>query len=69
MGMDPVAAGSRYSLTFSVTARNVLNTVNLSTPVGNLSSPLFGTSTSIHGFGPGGASANRMVDLQVRFSF
>ncbi len=69
MGMDPVAAGSRYSLTFSVLARNMLNTVNLSTPVGNLSSPLFGTSTSIHGFGPGGASANRMVDLQVRFSF
>lgn len=69
MGMDPVAAGSRYSLTFSIMARNLLNTVNLGRPVGNLSSPLFGTSTSIHGFGPGGASANRLVDLQMRFSF
>lgn len=68
-GGDAVAAGSRYSLTFSVSARNLFNKVNLNTPVGNLSSPLFGTSTSIHGFGPGGASANRMVDLQVRFSF
>ncbi|HEV2326320.1 MAG TPA: hypothetical protein VGS10_20455 [Terracidiphilus sp.] len=36
---------------------------------GNLSSPLFGTSNSIHAFGPGGASANRTIDLQMRLSF
>jgi hypothetical protein len=68
-GPDTVNADRRYSLTFSISARNLLNKVNLDTPVGNLSSPLFGSSTSIHGFGPGGASANRMVDLQMRFSF
>ncbi len=68
-GSFAVASDRKYSLTFSAAGRNVLNTVNLGTPVGNLSSPLFGTSTSIHGFGPGGASANRTIDLQMRFSF
>lgn len=68
-GSDAVAADRRYSLTLSVSARNLFNIVNLDTPVGNLSSPLFGTSTAIHGFGPGGGSANRTIDLQVRFAF
>ena len=43
--------------------------VNPDTPVGTLSSPMFGTSTSIHGFGPGAGSANRTIELQTRFSF
>jgi hypothetical protein len=68
-GADAVAEGSKYSLTFSASARNLLNHMNLGAPIGNLSSPIFGTSNSIHGFGPGGASANRTIDLQVRFSF
>jgi hypothetical protein len=68
-GSDAVAADRRYSLTLSVSARNLFNIVNLDTPVGNLSSPLFGTSTSIHGFGPGAGSANRTIDLQVKFAF
>lgn len=59
----------KYTLTFSVSARNLFNRVNYDTPVGNLSSPLFGQSTSIHGFGHGSASANRTLDFQVRFSF
>jgi hypothetical protein len=59
----------KYTLTFSVAARNLFNRVNLDTPVGNLSSPVFGHSTSIHGFGHGSASANRIIDLQLRFSF
>jgi hypothetical protein len=65
----PAETNKKYSLTFSVAARNLFNRVNLNSPVGNLSSPLFGTSTSIHGFGPGGSSANRSIDLQTRFSF
>jgi hypothetical protein len=68
-GSDAVAADRRYSLTLSVSARNLFNIVNLDTPVGNLSSPSFGRSTSIHGFGPGGGSANRTIDLQVKFAF
>ena len=59
----------RYSLTFSVNARNVLNRVNLGTPVGDLSSPLFGKSNSLAG-GPFSSSAsNRRVELQATFSF
>lgn len=68
-GTDAIATDHKFSLTFSAAARNLLNTVNLDAPVGNLSSPLFGTSTSIHGFGPGGSVANRTIDLQMRFSF
>jgi hypothetical protein len=59
----------KFTVTFSVAARNLFNRVNLDTPVGNLSSPLFGQSTSIHGFGHGSASANRTIDFQARFSF
>jgi len=68
-GSDAVSSGHRYSLTVSASARNLLNHVNLNTPVGNLSSPLFGTSTSTHGFGPGSAAANRTIDLGATFSF
>ena len=68
-GSEAIASNRKYSLTFSASARNLLNTVNFGTPIGNLSSPLFGTSNSIHAFGPGGASANRTIDLQMRFSF
>ena len=63
----------KYNLTLSVQARNLLNTVNLSTPNGNLSSPLFGISTSTAGgFGPGGGGGegpNRRIELSLRFSF
>lgn len=64
--------GKRFNLTLSVSARNLLNNVNLSTPVGNLSSPLFGQSLSLAGgFGPGSGSAasNRRLDLQLRLTF
>jgi hypothetical protein len=62
----------RYNLTLSVNARNMLNHVNLGNPISNLSSPLFGQSTSLGGgggFGGGGASANRRLDLSLRFTF
>ncbi|HEX6623689.1 MAG TPA: hypothetical protein VF064_08255, partial [Pyrinomonadaceae bacterium] len=62
----------RYSLTFSMNIQNVLNRVNLATPVGNLSSPLFGESTRIVGpFGGFGATAggNRKIQFSTRFNF
>ena len=63
------AATRRYSLTFSASARNLFNRVNFAPPIGNLSSPLFGTSNAIaSGFG-GTATANRRLELQLRFSF
>jgi Carboxypeptidase regulatory-like domain/TonB dependent receptor len=59
----------RYNLTFSISARNLLNTFNPGPPVGNLSSQFFGQSINIAGGPFASASANRRVDLQVRFSF
>jgi hypothetical protein len=61
------AANTRYNLTFSVGARNVFNDVNLGTPIGQLTSPLFGKSNSLAGFFANGG--NRHIDFQVMFSF
>jgi hypothetical protein len=64
------ATDRRYNLTFSVSARNVLNVVNLATPNGVLGSPFFGRSNSLVANGPfSSASANRRIDLQVQFTF
>jgi hypothetical protein len=62
-------ASRRYNLTFSISARNLLNTFNPGPPVGNLSSQFFGQSITVAGGPFASASANRRVDLQVRFSF
>jgi hypothetical protein len=78
-------SGKRYNLTASISARNAFNHANLGQPVGNLSSTLFGQSTSlangtIGAGGPGGqaasgpgasnpAAGNRKVELQIRFQF
>jgi Carboxypeptidase regulatory-like domain len=59
----------RYNLTFSVSARNVLNRVNLATPVGNLASPLFAQSNALAGGPYSTSGASRRIDLQVLFSF
>jgi hypothetical protein len=59
----------RYNLTFSVSGRNILNRVNLATPVGNLDSPLFGQSNALAGGPYSFGSATRRIDLQVLFSF
>ncbi len=69
----PFSAGAttsrRYNLTFSVSARNIFNRVNLSPPIGNLSSPLFGESNSLAGGPYSYGSATRRIDLQALFSF
>jgi hypothetical protein len=60
---------------FSINFSNLLNNVNLSTPVGNLSSPSFGESLGLgggfggFGGGGGGGAGNRRVSAQVRFNF
>jgi hypothetical protein len=71
------AEAKRYSMQFSVNFQNIFNKVNLSNPVGNLSSPSFGESLSLNGgfggFGGGGGggsgAGNRRVSAQVRFNF
>ncbi len=67
----------RYSLNVSINFQNILNRVNLGTPVGNLASPDFGESVGLAGTfggfgGPGGGSAgagNRRIYAQVRLNF
>ena len=64
----------RYNLIASVEIRNLLNSVNPSSPVGTLGSPFFGEAQGItNGFGRGGGgatqSANRRLEMQLRFSF
>ena len=71
----PPPSEKRYNLNVSLYFQNVLNHVNLGTPVGNLSSPSFGESTGlggIGGFGGGGGSTgagNRRIYAQVRLNF
>ena len=80
MGGPGGAGGpSKYTLTLSINFQNVLNHVNLSPPIGNLSSPNFGQSLGTGGmfgfmFGPGGGGGgsgvgNRRVTLSARFTF
>ena len=68
-GFDQGATNRRYSLTFAVSARNTFNKVNLATPVGDLSSPLFGQSNDVARGPYGSSTANRRIDLQVTFGF
>ncbi len=63
------ATSRRYSLTFSVNARNVLNKVNAATPIGTLSSSSFGQSVALAGGPFSSAAANRKIELQASFSF
>jgi hypothetical protein len=72
-GMGGIGLGSatnrRYSLTFSVNARNVFNNINYAPLVGNLSSPLFGQPNAIAGGPYGSSSAPRKIELQAMFNF
>jgi hypothetical protein len=63
------ATNRRYSLTFSVNARNVLNKMNAAPPIGVLSSPNFGQSIALAGGPFSSAAANRKIELQAMFSF
>ena len=59
----------RYNLTFTVSARNLLNNVNYAPPIGNLDSPIFGMPNALAGPPFSSGSANRRIDLQMLFSF
>lgn len=75
-GGGAVPGEKRFNLNVSINFQNLLNHVNLSTPVGNLSSPRFGESLGLGGafggFGGGGGSTgagNRRIYAQVRLNF
>ena len=63
------ATDRRYALTFSISARNIFNKVNLAIPNGTLGSPLFAQSNALAGGPFGGSGANRRIDLEASFSF
>ncbi len=76
----PAAAQARgpevrpYRLTFSIAVANLFNRTNSGTPIGNLTSPLFGESNSLAQFTPlatggGSATSNRSVALRAQFNF
>ncbi|MGH9402575.1 MAG: carboxypeptidase regulatory-like domain-containing protein [Terriglobia bacterium] len=67
------ATEQRFAVTFSVSALNVFNNVNLAPPVNVLGSPLFGHSIALAG-GPfsaqvGNPVANRLINVGITFSF
>jgi hypothetical protein len=76
-GFGGAEGNKRYNLTIGINFQNILNHVNFNRPVGNLSSPSFGIPNSsagqFAGFGGrgGGGSApfNRLIEMQIRFSF
>jgi len=63
------SGNSRYGLTFGVAARNIFNKVNLATPTGDLSSPIFGQANALAGRPFSDSTSNRRLDLQLTFSF
>jgi len=76
----PATAPGRFNFTASINARNIFNNVNYATPIGVLTSPLFGQSNALATGGPGGGgggpgggaggnAANRAVYLQGTFAF
>jgi hypothetical protein len=64
------STGRKYNLTLTAQARNLFNTVNYGSPIGAITSPLFGQSNQLANFGPGGSNAdNRRLEFGLRFAF
>lgn len=76
-GFGGGSSGRRYSVTLGAQAQNLFNFVPYANPNGALTSysadpskNLFGKSTALSSFGPGGSSsAVRSITLQLNFSF
>jgi hypothetical protein len=63
-----------YKLTISLFVANPFNHTNKGTPIGNLTSPLFGISNSLSpngqfSFGASAAQSNRSVSVRAQFNF
>ena len=78
MGMGGGGDGRKpYNLNVGLNFSNLLNNVNFGTPIGSLSSPRFGQPVNsaggfggfMGGGGGGGSSANRRIELQMRFNW
>jgi hypothetical protein len=66
----PSTVDRKYSLTFSLNVRNLLNNVNLANPNGILDPSIpFGKVNALAGGWGGTTAANRKIEMQVQFSF
>ncbi|HEY2360744.1 MAG TPA: carboxypeptidase-like regulatory domain-containing protein [Candidatus Angelobacter sp.] len=59
----------RYSLTLAAAARNLLNNVNFTHFVGQLTSPLFGQPTALAGQPFSSPGSNRQITVMAQFAF
>ena len=67
-----VAGGRKYTLSISMSVRNLLNHTNPGPIIGNITSPLFGQANQpagSSGFGFSEAANNRRLELQTRLTF
>lgn len=66
------SAGHRYSLSISMSIRNIINHTNPGSIIGNITSPLFGLAnqpSDAGGFGFSESANNRRLELQTRLTF
>ena len=68
-GGGGASSGKRYNASFGVQVQNVFNDADRGTPNGTLSSPSFGTSTTLAGNLYTSGSALRRIYLQGSFTF
>ncbi|MHB1021470.1 MAG: TonB-dependent receptor [Acidobacteriaceae bacterium] len=71
-GRGPMGATTvprKYAITFSAHALNLFNNINYASPVGTLTSPLFGKSNSLAGGIFSTNAASRRIFVQAAFSF
>jgi hypothetical protein len=71
-GPPSSGVGHRYSLSISMSIRNIINHTNPGPIIGNITSPLFGLanqSSDAGGFGFSESANNRRFELQTRFTF
>ena len=66
------SGGHKYSLSISMSIRNIINHTNPGPIIGNITSPLFGQAnqpSDAGGFGFSESANNRRFELQTRFTF
>ena len=68
-GGGPANSGKKYNFSLGAQAQNLFNEADLSVPVGTLTSPSFGTSTSLAGNPFTTTSAVRRFQFQASFNF
>ena len=68
-GPGGASSGKKYNLALGFQAQNLFNEADLATPVGTLSSPSFGHSTSLDAGPFTSSSAIRRISFQASFNF